>query len=298
MTANNSTDAPANPPCIAPRLIVSAGGHTVTHNAANIDDDAIADIRQQCDDSDGDISFDLRNLHAWPDVPRYKVLALLRGIGCLYSVSANGTAHANVFEATLASIVGSDDMVGHQMSMRAVTEAAALWFVDAADAAADRINERLEELGMSRSNRPQLAKRIRDAAGHAGTSRADAESEQALALAYHQQLIAEANVEANEPVLISYQDEFFSWHRDHWESIADTLLLTRIISFLQSRITSEIRNRLANDILANLKAFVLADCWNEAMPFMIDSLRPTAISHPNLLSFANGLVDLDELLTP
>lgn len=255
---------------------------------ADLDQSDWDELRELCEDANGDVVFTINRYRNWPAGARFNLLAIMRDLGKRARIRVNRSTFAEPFDAVLASMVGCDQMEAHKKGFQAAVEAAGFLYGDMAEAAAAKINDRLQDLHVAKINPQRLAKMIREAADGNEAS-AEASKAEAAAKGFCEHLAD--GVEGLS--LRFFQGDFYVWQGKRWERQQDDLFQARVMQFLQASGTPKLTERFAKDVIAHLAGMSLLDCWERSMPFWI---APTPKNERrNCLALQNRIICFDPL---
>lgn len=300
---NNATpaDAPRTPDLAdreAALLAVHVDGNVIRVPAADLtSEELIERLRHQCEDAAQPVVFQPHNLFDWLDDQRYQLLRIIQTLGAHARLRLGDVAreYSNPFDGIVENLVGIDDPERCIAAQRAAIEAAALFMPqDAWNIAAARIASRLREAGVTGVLPQSVRKRIAAVAEHN-----DADEYLDIleaALVFHDALRAEFDLDAGESALRFFQDDFYAWNGHHWERLPDRELEARVTRFLQSDGRLDVTEKVVRNVVVNLRGQVLLPNWNRPMPFWIESEQPLVVGMPRLLTFRNGMIDLDHAM--
>ena len=101
------------------------------------------------------------------------------------------------------------------------------------------------------------------------------------------------------PSLIYWQEEWLQYDHGVWRRIGDSELRTRVITFLKQATmadTPEVAPSRTTAVIEAMREALVSE--TEQLPLWLDKDKDMRwyATHPNLISFANGLLDRDELL--
>lgn len=312
MHSNRQTLSPQSLPS-------SSGDHTITQAALTIyiDDQNLlvidaklidatfaSELAEQLAAIEGDITLKVDQLGLWSDEPRGMLFELVRQVGERARLRVGDVTFATPFEAVLASMVGSADLAALAKGLRAAKEAAAIFHGEIPEVAAQRINQRLTDLGAPKIRKCTLVKEIRQLGGTegstAGTTGNYGDAHQ-IATAFiadlHQRLDMQ---DPEQPVLAYYRSEFFEFGGIAWRRLEDDRLSARIGRFLHgSQAEGAITAKLVGDVVTCLQALTLIDHWINDLPFWIElpanDFHDEAGQPPRTLVLRNGTIDLNHL---
>ena len=253
-------------------------------------------FKQRCQQATAPVVLIVVEFFAWPDAVRYLLLKLVKELAdqVHLQIGDDQEQYPNVFEAVVAVLptaVGPEQQAGAKL---AAIEAAALFLTDNAwPAAANTIADGLTEVGMENVAALEVFNLIRNVAG----INPDAPGPDALASHFHGCLQLETRVEAGEPALRYFRDEFYAWNGRTWQRVDDKELKARLTRHIQQAFRiqgSGITETLIGNVIVNLKGQTLLNAGQLQIPFWIESESPLVTRTPPLVVFQNGIVDIDD----
>jgi P4 family phage/plasmid primase-like protien len=245
--------------------------------------------------ADGHVAVELVNLPAWPQDARWTLFDLANELHCALRV--DGQEFRDLFEATLAAMVGLDDLTTHRQGLDCAIQAAALCHPHDPDAAAKKINNRLAQLDAPKKHFRSLTSQIKKAGGQDGDDDAKSTAEpRDMAVAYLEELRGELDVGDDVKVVRFYQGDFYLRDGKRWQRIEDVRFVALVTAFVQRRDIQNLNERYVRDVVCHLRGLTLLNCWHECMPFYVAQEEPLTIERPRLMVFSNGIVDLGKAI--
>ncbi|MCE9548358.1 MAG: DUF5906 domain-containing protein [Planctomycetia bacterium] len=276
------------------RFRIGRYAHRVS--VADFTDAACTEIAGKLTEGRSTFHIDLTGLTALPGELRWRLLGLIRLAGDRAIAKVGRRSFDHPFDAVLASITGADDLNAHRNALRAAIEAAAIFHADIAEAAADRIAKRLNELGYKAPRRDTLAKSIRILAHQNLAVGADRDGPLAMAGSYLQELRETAGLKGDSPVLLYYRSSYWRWLSPRWQPVKEDQLKGEITQSILRSGVAEVSAKLLVDLLTNLRGMVLHQRWDVEMPMRYTPNQ--VIERPMCLACQNGVLDFEHLDAP
>jgi len=236
-----------------------------------------------------------QKLLTWDEASRWNFLDALATLKQGYRIKVPGKeqVYKDSLTAVLAIAQGPADVEGCGRSQRAAIEAAASCFPDALESAVQQIVKRFRELGVKGMLPQTVLKSARNVAGQTEPDWLTDPAIGAQRFLVHQ--CDHHKLEAGEPVLRYFRDEFFLWSGSRWIRTPDKELVALITRYLQDfGDVKKLTRRFVNDVVANLQGMTLVNNWRQELPIWVenDSAKPSPY-----MSFNNGIVDATEFLS-
>lgn len=276
-----------------PDVSICTGGKPIWVSAAKMaEPEIVGRVSARVREADTDPVFTIRDLLAWPDDARSQLLQLIAKLERPYQIRFPdcGQRFDNLLEAVLHIAEKPANITRCTNSQRAAIEAAALLYPNSLETACQPIVDRFRLLGVRTLRVDHLVRQARNVIGQ-GDPTADPET---AAVEFHA-FLSNAGGVCGSRALIYFQDEFYTWDRNHWRRMPDKEIAATLTQFLQSQ-KLKVTKRFVQDVLTNLEAKVLVKGWNRQLPlWVVDWERGTA-EPGTLITFANGMVRRSELL--
>lgn len=301
----NSTNHRAEPgrvspfgPQALPTLTVEIDGEQITLDHILFADlPTVGELRRRCEAASAPPLFRLAGLLDVDDETRWSVLSLVNVLGsyCRLRCGEDGPQAKELLEAALRLMVGTEDVVHCERGRRAALEAAALVYPDALEVACSKVANQLRNLGVRGIGLAKLVKEARAIAGRAIAAPEFGPGAAAEAFVSHLRHLHDLH--ALNPVLRYYRHDYYLWSGNCWRRLDDEELKSKLICFLQDDPRmAELTEPFVRDVLVNLKGLILLDCWQEEMPFWVDSENPLRICRPKLVTLKNAMLDLEPVI--
>lgn len=264
--------------------------------------DVVAQLVAQIRQDAVKVVFGVEQLSAWPAEACDLLLNLIHQAGELATVRIGAKVFERPIDAVMAAIEGPADLHRHGRSIEAAKYAAALWYPQTPEAAAQQIAARVEEVGGPKLKGTTLTKEIRELSGKAqqggkGAAHAgDAKNPTALAEAYLRERRETLHLEeAPVPISIFFKGEHFSWEGSHWRKLDGDTLRASITDLLQRCDLPKITRNLVSDVIENLRGLTHLTVDGDP-PFWIESRPENRIAKRHLMILQNGMLDIDAIV--
>jgi P4 family phage/plasmid primase-like protien len=253
-------------------------------------------LQEKILDADGPAVLAITKLPAWPAEARQLLFGFVTQLHAKLRV--DGEEFSDPFEASLAAMVGLDNIAAHCGGLECAIQAAAHCYPADPETTAAKINSRLADLGAPRRNFRSLASQIKKAACQEdgeGDNKPSAEPSD-MAVAYLEDLRKRHGMEDDELPLWFFQHDFYEWNGKRWEQIEALRFTAMVTAFLQEKGGKNLNERYVRDVVCNLRGRTLLNCWNESMPFYMKDEKPLTVEQRHLIVFGNGMIDMDQAI--
>lgn len=250
----------------------------------------------------GPVFIEVAPPHEWP-VPQQEALwRLWTGIASQRSAKlrVGRTTYSEALDFALAVLVnGTDPRLFENRLSAAITAIRICYKAAAQIACVDQVHQKLKALGVIGIKRRDVERHLSCAASGATADSEDSGPNPTLIAAdflqrLRQRIQLSEQLEPDRRILHYHGGTFYSWSKC-WRVVSHDEMRATVIKDLQDNSgINAITTSFVQNVLANLQGLGLVTGGDEPLPFFINEYGPpTNIERRKLLTFQNGMLDLD-----